>query len=73
MTSWIVFTVFHLVSLGFAVLTLRRLYHYIGRYRFDESKYTLLFGFMHLHWLSGVYVFCVFAWIAVSCFLFTIV
>lgn len=70
MTSWIPFILLHTVSLGFAGLTLWRLYYYIRRYRFDESKYTLLFGFMHLRWIAGAYVVFALAWVTASYFLF---
>lgn len=65
-SQWILFVVLQAVSLAFALLTLVRLYHYIRRYKFDESKYTLLFGFVHLHWISASYAFLVAAWIVVS-------
>jgi hypothetical protein len=71
MTSlWIAFGVLHVVSIGFALLVLLRLYHYIKRYRFDESKYTLLLGFIHLRWIAALYVFLVTAWVAMSYIVF---
>ena len=42
------------VALGFVAL--RRLYDYIHKYRFDESNYTLLFGFLHLRYFSVLYI-----------------
>lgn len=67
MTSlWIAFIVLHAVSSGFALLALWRLYEYIKRYRFDESKYTLLFRFVHLHWIVTAYVLAVILWIPAS-------
>ena len=72
MTSlWIAFGVLHVVSIGFALLALLRLYHYIKRYRFDESKYTLLFRFIHLRWIASLYMFLVVAWVAMSYLVFT--
>ncbi|MBI2638234.1 hypothetical protein HYW83_01450 [Candidatus Peregrinibacteria bacterium] len=72
MTSlWIALGVLHVTSIGFALIVLMRLYHYIKRYRFDESKYTLLFGFIHLHWIAGAYVMLVLGWVAVSLLIFT--
>lgn len=72
MTSlWIALGVLHVTSIGFALLALMRLYHYIKRYRFDESKYTLLFGFIHLHWIAGVYAMLVLGWVAVNLVIFT--
>lgn len=72
MTTWVFFLVLHTVSLGFAALSLWRLYYYIRRYRFDESKYTLLFGFVHLHWIAMAYVALTVLWIAFSYMLFTL-
>ncbi len=34
----------------------RRLYRYIRRYRFDESFYTLLFGFVRMRYFVYSYV-----------------
>lgn len=72
MTSWIFFIVLHTVSLGFAGLTLWRLYYYIRRYRFDESKYTLLFGFVHLRWIAMAYAALVVAWLPITYLLFAL-
>lgn len=69
---WIVFIFMHMVSVAFGLAVLWRLYYYIRRYRFDESKYTLLFGFAHLHWISGIYCISVIAWIAASYMIFTL-
>lgn len=66
MTTWVLFIVLHTVSLGFATFSLWRLYHYIRRYRFDESKYTLLFGFLHLRWIAGAYVTLAVLWVVIS-------
>lgn len=72
MTSlWIALGVLHVTSIGFALITLMRLYHYIKRYRFDESKYTLLFGFIHLRWIAGAYMMLVLGWVAMSLIIFT--
>lgn len=34
----------------------RRLHAYIRRYRFNETVYSLLFGFMHLHYFVYAYL-----------------
>lgn len=68
---WVLFIVLHVISIAFAFLSFQRLYYYIRRYRFDESKYTLLFGFVHLHWISAIYIVFVTVWIFGSYFLFT--
>lgn len=67
---WIAFGVLHVISIGFAFLALMRLFHYIKRYRFDESKYTLLFGFIHLRWITSLYMLLVVGWVAVSYLVF---
>ncbi|MBI5413687.1 hypothetical protein HZA42_05055 [Candidatus Peregrinibacteria bacterium] len=72
MTTWILFTVLHTVSIGFALLTLWRLYRYIRRYRFDESKYTLLFGFVHLKWIALSYFALTGFWVLVSFLVLTV-
>lgn len=66
MSAGVFFSLLHVVSIGFALLSLRRLYLYIRRYRFDESKYTLLFGVVHLHWITMAYPIVVLFWVAVS-------
>lgn len=63
------FVILHAISLLFVFLALYRLYSYIRRYRFDENGYTLLFGFVHLHWFAYLYIFGAVAWIIVSYFL----
>ncbi|MFA4814901.1 MAG: hypothetical protein WC924_03120 [Candidatus Gracilibacteria bacterium] len=45
-----------IVSAAVCFWGLKRLYHYIRRYRFDESVYTLPFGFMHLRYFVYFYV-----------------
>lgn len=44
------------VSLLMMALSIKRLYAYIRLYRFDESVYTLLFGFLHLRYFVALYV-----------------
>lgn len=48
--------VVQLVSVGVGLVALRRLYAYIRKYRFDETTYTLLFGFVHLRYFAVWYV-----------------
>lgn len=73
MASWILFGGVHSASLAFAFLTLWRLYKYIRRYRFTESKYTLLFGFVHLHWFAVSYIILASAWVLISWGIFTLI
>lgn len=58
---------------GFSLLlcgvTVKRLYAYIRRYKFDESVYTLLFGFLHLRYFIFAYVFMTFLATASGLFL----
>ncbi|MBN1495043.1 hypothetical protein JW911_04930 [Candidatus Peregrinibacteria bacterium] len=56
-----------LVSIIFCLLSVKLLYRYINRYRFDESKYTLLFGFFRLRLLAGLYVLFTFGFAIISC------
>lgn len=70
MTTLIFFIIQHLISIAVAAISLKRLYTYIRRYRFDESKYTLLFGFVHLRLVVAFYLFTAIIWVPVSYFLF---
>lgn len=63
---WTLFIVLHAVAIGFMLLSLWRLHGYIKRYKFDESKYTLLFRFVHLHWVLIVYAIATAIWIPVT-------
>lgn len=47
------------VSSVFCAITIRRLYTYINKYKFDESVYTLLFGFIRLRYIVSIYIFMV--------------
>ena len=66
----ILFVVLHIVSVGVMLAALWRLYHYISRYKFSESKYTLLFGFLHLRWLASGYFLAAVLWIGFSYLIF---
>ena len=57
MLLFLLSTLASLVSLVFCAVAVKRLYAYITRYRFDESVYTLLFGFVHLHYFVWGYIF----------------
>ncbi|OGJ42405.1 hypothetical protein A3J23_02205 [Candidatus Peregrinibacteria bacterium RIFCSPLOWO2_02_FULL_48_14] len=46
-------------SVAFCALTVKKLYAYINQYRFAESVYTLLFGFIRLRYFVYSYVFFV--------------
>ena len=63
---WIFFAFLHLVSVFFMLLALQRLYSYIRRYKFNESHYTLLFGCVHLHWITKIYIGLVSVWVIFS-------
>lgn len=67
---WVLFVLLHLVSLGFTLTVLWRLYEYYKRYHFHESKYTLLFGFIHVGMVKAIYVILVFLWVITSFFAF---
>ncbi|MBD3156348.1 hypothetical protein GF369_00825 [Candidatus Peregrinibacteria bacterium] len=51
---WIT-TIIGIISIGFCLMSIKILYRYINRYRFDESKYTLLFGIIRLRYVVGLY------------------
>lgn len=71
-TLWITYFLIHVGSIAFTLLVFWRLYYYIRRYRFEESKYTLLFGFIHLSWVAAMYLILSIGWIFVSFFIFTL-
>lgn len=66
------FIILHVFSLLFCFIALYRLYSYIRRYRFTESAYTLLLGFVHLRWIAGLYVATAFLWVIFSYILITL-
>lgn len=66
-----IFIILHLVSTALAAFSVHRLFRYIRKYRFDESKYTLLFGFIHLRAVAFVYVVLAILWIPMSYFIFS--
>ena len=70
-TLWVLFGLLQASGAAVALLSIWRLYAYIRRYRFDESKYTLLFGFVHLHWIMLLYVVAVLIWSGLSFIIFT--
>ncbi len=47
-----------IVSILVCLFGIKRLYKYIRRYRFPENVYTLLFGFLHLHYFVLGYLLC---------------
>lgn len=52
---WII-TIIAFISIGLCLMSVKLLYRYINRYRFDESKYTLLFGFVRLRYVAATYI-----------------
>ena len=60
MTAFVFLFSVQVLSALIAVWTVRRLYGYIRLYRFDESVYTLLFGFLHLKYFVALYVATIF-------------
>lgn len=53
---WLIIALAQLGSLIFCLFAIYRLNSYIRVYRFDESHYTLLLGFIHLKWISTFYI-----------------
>jgi cbb3-type cytochrome oxidase subunit 3 len=56
MTLVLITALIGVISITFCFISVRILYRYINRYRFDESKYTLLFGFLHLRYIQISYI-----------------
>lgn len=56
MTLFVFLCLVQVASIGLALATVRRLLSYVYRYRFDESVYTLLFGFVHLRYFVALYL-----------------
>ena len=48
-----------IASLVLCAITIKRLYAYINKYTFDESVYTLLFGFVRLRYIVSIFIFMV--------------
>jgi len=61
-----------IASLSLCAITINRLYAYINRYSFDESVYTLLFGFVRLRYFVWFYVFLTLFGAVVGVFLATL-
>lgn len=45
-----------LVSIGFSVVSVFRLYDYIQAHSFERSQYEPLFGFLHLRLIVAMYL-----------------
>lgn len=60
---WIfaILIVIQIVSIGLCAVAVKKLYAYINQYKFAESVYTLLFGFIRLRYFVYLYVLMVFA------------
>ncbi len=59
MWFFIILLLVGIVSFALCALTIKMLYTYINQYRFAESVYTLLFGFIRLRYFVYLYVFFV--------------
>lgn len=55
-TAWTIIVGIHICSLLFLTAYLGRLFKYSGKYKMDESRYTLLFGWIHLHHIVLTYI-----------------
>lgn len=67
---WFLFILLHILSIAFVVVSIKRLHTYIDRFHFDESKYTLLFGFIHINLIVIFYFFMMMGWIGLSLMIF---
>lgn len=59
MAFFTVLLLIEIISIGICIWTIKKLYAYINQYRFSESVYTLLFGFIRLRYfvyLYGIFV-----------------
>ncbi|MFC1599393.1 hypothetical protein ACFL3T_00005 [Patescibacteria group bacterium] len=56
MTLTLITATIGVISIIFCLLSVKLLYRYIHKYRFDETKYTLLFGFLRLRYIAILYV-----------------
>lgn len=56
MSTFVFLFCVQLISLLFVGMSIKRLYAYIQLYRFDESVYTLMFGFLHLRYFVALYI-----------------
>lgn len=69
MWFFIILLLVEIVSALLCVLTIKKLYAYINQYRFAESVYTLLFGFIRLRYFVYLYIFFVATSSALGAFL----
>ena len=56
MTFFVFLCLVQVVSIVLALVAVRRLMLYVYRYRFSESSYTLLFGFLRLRYFVVLYL-----------------
>ncbi len=56
MWFFIILLLVEIVSLALCALAVKKLYAYINQYRFAESVYTLLFGFIRLRYFVYLYL-----------------
>lgn len=63
MLFWILFTSVHLASLIFLSASLMRLNDYTRKHHFEESRYTMLLGFIRLPHVIMLYIAGTAAWI----------
>ncbi len=64
--AWIIFALLHSISLLFTAVVVMRLLRYSRRYVMEESRYTLLFGFITVRSVIVVYVISMALWVLVS-------
>ncbi len=49
-------TIFHIMSFVFLGLCLLRLRDYLKKYRLNETRHTMLFGFINMHHFVFLYI-----------------
>lgn len=53
---WVVIALFHLISVAFMGIVIMRLFAYVRRYKLNENRHTLLFGFVKIGHVVGLYL-----------------
>jgi hypothetical protein len=63
---WISLAIFHLLSIAFMGLAIVRLFSNARRYKLVENRHTLLFGFLRIEHIVGLYILAISVFTAAS-------
>lgn len=66
---WTFFAIIHIVSILLLIISLRLVLHYTRRYRMQESRFTMLFGFVRLEYIIFIYAVAVLFLAGISTFM----